>query len=87
MRQGRFSSWSDVVWTRIRLTTAGRGPILIAEQIKIEQMAKMEGGRQNLANDPYTNPAKPSVVQLFFDEALYEVVPNWPDWLTVNPYE
>ena len=86
MKQGRFASWDDVVWTKITLTRHGRGPILIAEMIRIEQVAEMEGGRQYLANAPTTNPAKVREVQLFFADRGYENIPDWPDWLTINPY-
>ncbi len=86
MREGRFASWDDVVWTKITLTRHGRGPILIAEMIRIEQVAEMEGGRQNLANEPTMNPAKVREVQLFFEDRAYENIPDWPDWLTINPY-
>jgi len=83
---GEVASWDDIVWTEIKAGGLGhKGPILFAEQIRIEQVAEMVGGRANMANDPNTNPAKLRDVVNWLNENGSQNVGGWPDWLNHLP--
>jgi RHS repeat-associated protein len=79
---GNLKSWDDVVWTEIKGSPRA---IQIAERIRIEQVAKMVGGRGNMANSPTSNPASQQSVINWFAEGWPQKVPGWPNWL-INPF-
>ncbi|MCI0554704.1 MAG: hypothetical protein L0287_27470 [Anaerolineae bacterium] len=78
----------SLYWTEIDVRIEGgqsTKAIRVAEQIRIEQVSKLVGGRQNMANDPYTNAASPQAVTNWFKDKWHEL-PGWPSWLK-NPFE
>jgi hypothetical protein len=60
--------------------------ILVAEQVRIEQVSELVGGRENMANNPYKNPASLEHVRNWFLRDKYNELPGWPDWLKY-PYD